>query len=172
MTAFYYELLEGIIMQEKTAKPKKLLVMGIVVVLITALFATGIPSIAFNEATEGTPLQNSVVAQAFDEQTAEAANGYWYVNGHGKWMYWDTLMGNLRGWQKLSWSGGTHWFYFNGAGEMQTGLQYLSWNGEWDYYYFHPSDGYMYSNVLVWGLGAKEWFFDASGAGTYDPWWW
>lgn len=85
---------------------------------------------------------------------------YGWVEENGKWKYYANGTA-VKGWQKLSWSGGTDWFYFNTKGEMQTGWKELKWSGGTNWFYFN-SYGCM---VTGWRKIKNKWYyFNSDGA--------
>ena len=82
-----------------------------------------------------------------------------WVQAGDKWLYYSGGV-PLKGWQRLSWSGGENWFYFDDNGYMLTGWQKLKWSGGEDWFYFdnngamladtYTPDGYYVDTNGVW----------------------
>lgn len=82
----------------------------------------------------------------------------WYVENK-KWRYYNNGVA-VKGWQKLSWSGGVNWFYFDKDGYMLTGFHKLQWSNGKDTFYF-DKNGAM---VTGWQkINGKWYYFNKDG---------
>ena len=92
---------------------------------------------------------------------------YQFDNGKNSWkvgFYSYDMSKQMSGWQKLTFTHGTHYYYFQN-GKPLTGWQHLDYNGKQDWYYFN-SDGIMQTGWQYLDYkGAKAWYyFNSSGA--------
>ena len=91
----------------------------------------------------------------FDEETGIMLTKKWRSDGNN-WYYFDELGKAVKGFQELTYSGGTGKFYFNSNGIMQTNWQTIN-----DKLYYFDSNGTMQTSDYT--VDGKTYSFNSSG---------